>query len=105
MIHLEDQGGSGFETAPARHYAGYHAALNLGVNSSSFADHPGRIVVQRQLGNDFEFADGARMRSPHGLDGYQALMQRGSTRLERSDPNRFELISRNGKWSLYSVTQ
>lgn len=97
----EERGGSGFTESPSLHFAGYHAALNLGVNSHSFANHPGRILVQKRLGFDFQTLDYAGVVSPHLLDGYEVLLQRGSRRLE-SNP-RFRLIARNGMWSMYEI--
>lgn len=97
----EDQSGSGFTQSPSLHFPGYHAALNLGVGSHSFANHPGRVVVQKRLGFDFEALGYADVMSAHRLDGYEVLLQRGSRRLE-SNP-RFRLIARHAKWSVYAI--
>lgn len=87
----------------AGHLGSYHTAVNQGTTSFSFAARDGRIVVQRELGFDFE-----RLTPPlsaHGekLARYDVLFQLGQSRLEAQDPQRFTLIKRIGQWALYRL--
>ena len=101
----EDMRETGFVTGIGRHWGQYHTVFNGGVTSFSFGVHPGRAIVQKAPGFDFEYADVPLAMRVIASRRYEVILQRGPTRLEVMAPGAVQVVRRRGAWTLYRVTE
>ncbi|MBN1946319.1 MAG: hypothetical protein JW797_11635 [Bradymonadales bacterium] len=104
LYYVEHTPDTGFTSNLLRHLGQYHTVVNEGITSFSFAEHPGRLIVQRQLGFDVEQVQAGDLTRRDLLARYEVLLHRGRSHLERRANSRFELLDRVGEWSLYRIS-
>lgn len=89
----------GFGRFLYRHAGQYHTALNQGPTSFSFAWLPGRVIQQRDLGFDFEFASHDLVLDRSRTDRYQAALVYSPSGPAVQVPG-YAIACTDGAWSL-----
>ncbi|MFH1437208.1 MAG: hypothetical protein ABIJ56_15985 [Pseudomonadota bacterium] len=105
LCYYPEERETGFASLTWRHLGQYHTVVNEGLTSFTFANHPGRLIVQKEPGYDFEYVKSDTLKDKQRIKPYDLLLQVGTTRLEEKKyKKRFALIARKNLWSLYQVT-
>ena len=104
LCYYPEERKTGFASLTWRHLGQYHTVVNEGLTSYTFANHPGRMIVQKEPGYDFEYIKSDTLKDKRRIKPYDLLLQVGTTRLEEKKYKKsFALIARKNLWSLYQV--